>query len=225
MKFLKNKKVIPALLFIALGFLAMQVPFSQIVGAEGLKFSLFDFYGSIAGAFIGSVWGLTVVAIMQLSNWVVQGFAMDSATLIRFLPMLFAVLYFTKQSKWILVVPGVAMIAFWAHPEGRAAWYYALYWLIPFVSYIFYKKYLFARALGTTFTAHSVGSVLFLWVMNLPAEVWTGLVPVVWKERGLMAIGICLTYMLFNYAFSFAKKKVKWLQDVKVSPKYSSHKI
>lgn len=225
MEFLKNKKVIPALLFIALGFLAMQVPFSQIVGAEGLKFSLFDFYGPIAGAFMGSIWGLVVVFFMQLFNWVMHGFAMDIGTAIRFSTMFVAVLYFAKQNKWILLVPVVSMITFWAHPEGRVAWVYALYWMIPLVAYVFYRKFLIARALGATFAAHSIGSALYIWAFNLPAEVWLGLLPITWKERGLMAIGICLTYMLFNYAFSLAKSRVKWLQGINIGPKYSRHKV
>src|SRR3989338_9662379 len=145
------------ILFSLLGFLAMQIPFSQLVGAENIRFSLFDFYGPIAGAFIGSLWGVATVVIMQLINWAVNGFAMDAGTMIRLFPMLFAVLYFARKSKLALLVPVAAMIAFWSHPEGRLAWYYALYWLIPIAMHFFRDRFLFARALGATFTAHSVG--------------------------------------------------------------------
>jgi hypothetical protein len=98
---------------------------------------------------------------------------------------------------------------FWAHPEGREAWYYALYWLIPFLCYLVPSKYTFTKALGATFTAHCVGSVAFLYVMGLKSSVWVSLVPVVWKERGFMAIGITVTYIIFNYLLSLISYKTK----------------
>lgn len=189
-------------LFIFLGFIAMQVPFSQLVGAN-IKFNLFDFYGPIVGGFIGSTLGVVTVLIMQVINWAWHGFATDGATLIRFLPVIFSVLYFARRSRWILLVPAVCMIAFWAHPEGRMAWTYPLYWFIPIVMYFLHDKFIFARALGATFTAHAVGGALWIWVFNMKAALWIGLMPVVWKERGLMAIGITVTYVAFNYLLRF----------------------
>jgi hypothetical protein len=216
----KTKKLIIIAIFVALGFGAMQVPLSTIIGST-LKFNLFDFYGPIVGSFMGSIWGMVLVLIMQAINWGWLCFATDISTLIRFLPIIFAVLYFAKPNKYILIVPATAMIAFWLHPEGRQAWYYALYWLIPIVMYFFHKRWIFARALGTTFTAHAVGSVLFLYTMNLPATVWISLIPVVWKERGIMAIGMALTYILFNFLFSLVVKKYQLkLTFLKVDSQY-----
>lgn len=216
------KKILFTILFIALGFGAMQVPFTQLLGAN-VKFSLFDFYGPIAGAFLGSIAGMLTVLGMQITNWAVQGFHTDMGTIIRIFPMLFAVLYFSKKSKFTLLVPVVAMIAFWAHPEGRQAWYYALYWLIPLVAYTFYDEFLLARALGTTFTAHAVGGALWIWAFNMKASIWISLIPIVWKERMMMAIGICATYIAFNYILSFASQKWNFtLPFVKLNPKYST---
>ena len=220
-KELRNK-IIFILLFALIGFGAMQVPFSKLVGAANVKFSLFDFYGPIAGAFLGSIWGMITVLAMQLGNWALHGFTMDMGTLIRFFPMLFAVLYFSKKSKYTLAIPVVAMIAFWSHPEGRQAWYFALYWLIPIAMYFLYDRFLFARALGTTFTAHSVGGALWIWGFNMKAAMWIGLIPVVWKERMFMALGITLTYMAFNYLMSWLAYKTKIeLPFVRLNPKYS----
>lgn len=215
------KKLIFLILFVLAGFGLMQIPFSQIIGAS-LKFSLFDFYGPIAGAFVGSIWGLLTVGAMQLINWGWHGFSLDVATLIRLLPVLFSALYFARRSKLMLIVPAVCMIAFWFHPEGRAAWHYALYWLIPILTYFFYEKSIILRALGTTFTAHAVGSILFLYAFNLKATAWAALMPMVWKERGLMAIGITLTYIGFNFIFSLLDKKFHiTLPFIKLNPKYS----
>jgi len=192
------KKIITLALFITVGFITMQVPFSQLIGVENLKFSLFDFYGPIAGAFFSSIIGLATVFTMQIINWAWNGFTLDLITLLRFLPMLMAVIYFSRKTKLILIVPSIAMIMFWLHPEGRGAWYYALYWLIPFIAYLIPNKYIIARALGATFTAHCIGSVIFLYALNLKSAVWLSLMPIVWKERILMAVGITITYLIFN---------------------------
>lgn len=212
-----GKKLIFVAIFAIVGLLLMQIPFTKIIGSN-LKFSLFDFYGPIAGSFVGSAIGMIGVLIMQILNWAWHGFAVDGATIIRFFPMLFALLYFAKKSKLMLAVPALAMIAFWAHPEGRQAWYYTLYWLIPVIAYFFHDRFIFARALGTTFTAHAVGGVLWIWVFNMKAAVWISLIPIVWKERGLMAIGITLTFLASNYLLRFAAKKIPWLSFLKLQP-------
>jgi len=201
------KKLITLAIFIIIGFAAMQVPFSQLLGAEKLKFSLFDFYGPIAGAFFSSVIGLITVFVMQLINWAWYGFNFDLITILRFLPMLMAVIYFSRKTKWILLIPGIAMILFWLHPEGRGAWYYALYWTIPFLAYLAPAKYISARAIGATFCAHCVGSVAFLYVMGLKSAVWIGLIPVVWKERVLMTIGITITFYVFSGVLNWLVNK------------------
>ncbi len=204
-----KQKLILGTAFVVLGFLAMQIPFTQLMGAN-IKFSLFDFFGPIVGGFLGSIPAMITVLIMQLANWAWQGFHTDVATLIRFLPMLAAVLYFSKKSKWTLLIPMAAIIAFWAHPEGRAAWYFALYWLIPIAMYFLHGKFIFARALGTTFTAHAVGGALWIWALHMKAAIWISLIPVVWKERGLMALGITLTYLLFKAVLEYSTRK-SWL--------------
>ncbi|HAZ29063.1 MAG TPA: hypothetical protein DCY48_04825 [Candidatus Magasanikbacteria bacterium] len=196
--------------FIAIGLFTMQIPFSQLLGVQNLRFSLFDFYGPIAGAFIGSGAGLLTVLGIQAVNWAIHGFALDLGTLLRFLPVLFGVLYFAKSSKWILAVPIIAMIGFWLHPEGRTAWYFALYWTIPLFMHFLRDKYVFARAIGATFTQHSVGGLLWIYAFNMKAVVWVGLVPIVWKERLVMAGGITLTYIAFNYLFSLISEKTKF---------------
>ena len=58
------------------------------------------------------------------------------------------------------------------------------------------------NSLGATFTAHAIGSVAFLYALNLPAAVWIGLIPVVFLERGLFAIGTWASYLVFNSVLS-----------------------
>ena len=217
-----KRKILFVAIFVLIGFGAMQVPFSQLVGAENVRFNLFDFYGPIAGGFVGSSLGLITVAVMQVLGWAFKGFPTETAALIRLLPMLFAVLYFAKRSKITLAVPIIAIIAFWLHPEGRQAWYFALYWTVPILMYFLHDKYLFARALGSTFTAHSVGGALWLYGFNMKAAIWLSLIPLVWKERMLMAAGITLTYIAFNYLMSVIQQKTKLkFPFVTLNPKYT----
>lgn len=206
-----SKKIVFLGIFILAGFVAMQIPFTNIVGSSA-KFTIFDFYGPIVGGFLGSILGFVAMLIMQMIGWIQHGFATDTTTLIRLLPMFFAMLYFAKKSRLMLAVPAIAMVAFWAHPEGRAAWYYALYWLIPFICHFLYNRSTLCRALGATFTAHAVGSVLFLYAFNLKASTWAALMPIVWKERGLMALVIFASYLITRDLLNAIFKKT-WRQE------------
>lgn len=197
MKKKTKKTIIFIVLFSVIGIIASKIPFTNIIGSN-TAFSLFDFIGPISGMFLG-MWGALSVLLVKLADFFISGSALDTSTIIRFFPMMAAAIYMASKSKQIAVIPLVAMILFWMHPEGRQVWYYALYWLIP-IAAVFMKKRLIFNALGATFTAHAVGSVAFLYAFNLPAEVWTALIPVVWMERGLMASGIWVSYTAFNTA-------------------------
>ena len=223
MKRNKKEQILFFTLFIALGLLAMRVPFSQIIGATDLRFNLFDFYGPIAGAFVG-IWGLLAVLGMQLINWGINGFSTELTSLLRIVPVLFAVLYFAPAfRKYTLIVPILAMIAFWAHPEGRGAWVFALYWTIPLFAHFFAKRFVIARALGATFTQHSVGGALWIWATGMKSSIWLSLIPIVWRERVLMAIGITLTFMGMNYLLSLVRKKTSFkLPFVSIDQHYTA---
>jgi hypothetical protein len=59
-------------------------------------------------------------------------------------------------------------------------------------------RFLLARALGATFSAHAVGGAAWIWTFSLPAAVWNSLIPVVVAERLLFALGIAASYVLVN---------------------------
>jgi hypothetical protein len=203
---INKKRLFSALAFVVVGFVALQVPLMELVGSK-VRFTLFDAFGPVAGAFLGTIPGVITVAAMEVANWLVKGHATDMGTLIRFIPMLFAVWYFSKPTRLTLVVPALCMIAFWAHPEGRSAWMFPLLWVIPFVAYIFRNKFVFAKAVGATFTAHAVGGALWIWAFNLKAAFWIGLLPVVIVERLIFAAGITLVYLLVNSLLGYAVRR------------------
>lgn len=204
---IKKDKLVSLVVFIALGLLALQVPVNNLAGS-GAKFTLFDLFAPTAGAFLGSWFGVVAVFAMGAVNLLFNG-VMDNGSVIRLFPILFGVWFFAKRDIKFLIVPILAIISFNLNEVGRSVWYYSLFWTIPLVVYPAVKKSLVARALASTFVAHSVGGAIWIWAFNLPASVWQGLVPVVALERSMMALGICASYILLNNIAFHLKNRVK----------------
>lgn len=203
------KKLLFASIFTILGFLALQISVNQLVGSN-VRFTLFDLFAPIAGAFLGTFLGIASVLTMQVVNLVVHGVSnIDKGSLIRLVPTLFGVWFFAKKEGKLLIVPALSIIVFNLHPVGRTVWFYSLFWLIPFLVWPARERFLIARSLGATMTAHSVGGAIWIWVFNLPANVWIGLIPVVILERSIFALGISASYILMNNILGFlALKKI-----------------
>ncbi|MBI4067267.1 hypothetical protein HY407_02695 [Candidatus Gottesmanbacteria bacterium] len=199
-----RNKIISLFLFTILGLIALQVPFTRLLGSN-VKFTLFDFIAPTAGAFIGSLPGVISVLIMQITNLVLHGTNADLGGIIRLFPTLFAVVYFSKKRTINWIIPLLAIVAFNLNPIGRSAWQYSLFWIIPLVANLFHKN-LFARSLGATFTAHAVGGAIWVWTFGLTKEIWLGLIPVVAVERLAMASGITLFYFVFSKVLNYAAK-------------------
>ena len=206
-QFITKKNLLFIAIFAIVGFIALQIPVAQLEGSR-VKFTIYDAFAPIAGSFIGSIPGVIAVFLMQFFNFLIHGAEIvDTGTIIRFFPMLFAVLYFAKKRAANLVIPALAIVAFIAHPIGREVWYFSLFWLIPIIAHFFRDRFLTARALGATFTAHAVGGALWIWVFALPAPVWNSLISVVIAERMLFALGICGSFILVNNLLGFLEKK------------------
>lgn len=215
------------LLFIAIfaivGFIALQIPVAQLEGSR-VTFTIYDAFAPIASSFVGSIPGVTAVFLMQFFNFLVHGAHIeDAGTIIRFFPMLFAVLYFAKKGKLNLIIPAVAILAFVVHPIGRDVWYFSLFWTIPIVAYFLRDRFLFARALGSTFTAHAIGGALWIWTFSLPAPVWDSLIPVVAIERLLFALGITGSFVLVNNLLCLLEKKYILNLGFHIDQKYLVH--
>jgi len=207
-------------IFAILGFIVLQIPAAELMGSK-VKFTVYDAFAPVAGSFIGSIPGVIAVFLMQLFNFLIHGAQIeDAGTIIRFFPMLFAVLYFSKKRKANLIVPLLAFTAFIAHPIGRTVWYFSLFWLVPIAAHFFRDRFLLARALGATFTAHAVGGALWIWVFALPAPVWDSLIPIVIAERLLFALGISGSFILVNNLLGFWEKKRFLYPGFSIDQKY-----
>lgn len=222
---MKNKLIF-ILLFIVFGIFAFQVPVNTLEGSR-VKFTLFDLFAPVSGAFVGSIWGVAAVLLMQIGNLLFHGLtAMDKGAIIRLFPTLFAVVYFAAvgKSKFasnkLLIVPLIAIISFNLNPVGRSVWYYSLFWLIPILVWPLRERFLLARSLGATFTAHAVGGAVWIWAFSLPAPVWTSLIPVVILERSIFAVGISASYILMNNVLGYLSAKKLIPGSVAVDKRY-----
>jgi len=193
---MEKRKILFLIMFTILGFLALQVSVSKIIGS-GQNFTLFEFLGPIGGMFLGPVLGALSVFFVKVLNIVIYHQQLDFLTMIRFLPAILAAVYFGIKSKKTAIIFPICIVLFLLNPIGRQSWMYSAIWLIPFVA-TFAKKRLILNSLGATFTAHAVGSVIFLYAFGLTPAIWIGLIPVVFIERGLFTLGIWISYLLFN---------------------------
>jgi hypothetical protein len=213
------KIILSVLLFTITGLIALQIPFTIVIGS-GTKFTLFDFFAPSTGAFIGTIPGIISVFLMQIINFIIHGkTAFDTANLIRLFPSLFAVFYFSKKRSVNIMIPALCMLAFILHPVGRAAWQYSLFWLIPIAAH-FGRKNLFIRSLGATFTAHAIGGALWIWTFGLTPQVWLALIPQVIFERTLFAGGISIFYLLFNNLLQILSQNKSVIRSIQIDKHY-----
>lgn len=204
-----QKKLFFLVLFTIVGFISLQVPFNNLVGSN-VSFSLFDFFGPIAGAFLGPVFGIVSVLTVEITNMLINHSPWTTGAIIRIFPTLFAVYYFATLKKspnnWIFAVPVLSIFAFLLSKVGTFVPYYTFFWFIPLIAYK-YRNNLYMRSLGATFTAHAVGGAAWVWAFNLPASVWQNLIPVVVSERLLFAAGISISFVVVSKTLSFLASK------------------
>lgn len=214
-----KKQILFAIIFIFAGIVALQIPVTHLVGSRA-SFTAFDSFAPIAGGFLGGVFGVISVFIIEILQFFIKGAqVLDTGTIIRFFPILFATIYFAKKSRINLILPMIAIAMFIFDPVGRQVWYFSLFWLIPIVCYFFQERFLLARSLGATFTAHAVGGALWITFLHIPKAAWIGLIPIVAFERLSFALGMALFYVLVNNLIgALMKAKIvpfSWPVDLK----------
>lgn len=216
MRFLNRKKVLFIIVFAALALVADRINFSSVLGAPNQFFTLFQFFAPVAGAFLGTTFGVAAVLIAEAANFFLLGKTWTILNVLRLAPMLLATYFFAKYAdkKDVLsfAVPIAAIAAFALHPVGRQAWMYSLWWTIPLIAKLAPRN-LFLRSLGATFTAHAVGSIVWLYMIPMTPQQWMALIPVVAYERLVFATGIVASFLAFNAAISFLSSKSKLVEE------------
>ena len=118
------------------------------------------------------------------------------------IPGLCASLYWATQHYIIrLLLPVAGMMLFVIHPVGGQAFVYSFYWFIPVALFFIPQRSLFLQALGSTFIAHAVGSVIWLYTVPMAATTWMGLMPLVLFERIAFALGMVITHHFLSFIF------------------------
>jgi len=169
-------------------------PVSGIVGSYFGFFSLSNMATPLIAVLSNSAGALGFFSFLGLARVVVFGFSLVQCA--NFIPGLLASLSFVPKYRFLqLVVPVVSMVLFIAHPVGKGAWLYTLYWLIPIAIYFTNNK-IYTQSLAATFVAHAAGSVFFLYARPMTSAVWLALIPVVAYERLVLALGTALIYTL-----------------------------
>ena len=197
------RRVLFVLGFMVAGLVAMRLNFSPVLGQDNQFFTLFQFFGPIAGAFLGPLGGIIAVLGTQGVDFLLVSKAFTAVNLLRLLPMLFAAYYFGTSKRnlsraFTIAVPLACMALFIAHPVGSQAWIYSLYWLIPVTISMLPRKTranTLLSALGSTFTAHAIGGALWIWTVPSTPDFWITLIPIVAYERTLFTIGITGAYI------------------------------
>ncbi|MBI2352887.1 hypothetical protein HYV11_01420 [Candidatus Dependentiae bacterium] len=200
------KRIGFCLLTFCLAIFARWVPLSFIIGSSHSFFS----------------WTTIVAPVMavQLGFWSIFSFLVPSKVigmslgffLLHRLPIFFSAWVFkSREQLSSIIISSICIVLFVLHPVGKNAWPYALYWIIP--SLLALVKYnAFVRAFQASFVAHAVGSVIWLYVGSITADVWLQLIPIVAYERILMALGMVVLNEICNRIILLFKK-VKSLFD------------
>lgn len=198
----KQKHTVSPLIFTLLIKCASIFKVSFIVGSYLAFFSATSIVAPLVGAFT-SVSGTCVVFALGVLAKLLLGSALSFKFLAFIIPGFFASLYWSSRSALIRVlVPVVCMVAFMAHPAIGAGWVYSLYWFIPVALYFIRKQTVFLQSLGSTFTAHAVGSVIWLYADAMTPQTWIALMPVALIERLLFATGMVVAYYAIAYCSS-----------------------
>lgn len=118
------------------------------------------------------------------------------------------------------VLPLVCMILFILHPVGRAAYIYSFYWFIPMLICLLQLKNrlnsFFYTALQSTFVAHALGSIIWLYILPMTPQYWLALIPIVAIERLVFASGITLVVKFIGkfLGYNFVKKIVLVVEKI-----------
>ena len=191
-----------ALLTVSLSLLSW-IKISSFVGAAAAGFSLSHCFSPLIGLLAG---GIGAMAFFCIRTCVHVGMAttLPAFVFACHLPTLAAALYLSSLNKahytidftkklLIALIPLSCIALFCIHPTGSQAWAYSLLWTIPLAT--LFSNHLFAHMLGSTFTAHAVGSVVWLYCGPvLTPALWLALIPVALLERITMASGMTLAY-------------------------------
>lgn len=207
-------KILFSVLFAALFMVLTKIKFWPIFGTES-SFSFGVMFGPVISRFLNAYWGTSVIMLSRVIGFATGYYKMgDISNLpkfvmswLTFLPIMMGGIYFSKMFKGdrrLIVIPTLSILLFLLHPIGREVWFCSFFWTIPLlIAFLkpsidrLLKNHLaqvYAYSLGSAFTDHAVGSITYLYFMNIPAEFWIQAIPFTIVERLIIAAGISFFY-------------------------------
>jgi len=208
----KNSKKILKLSFLffsAFLFLGLtKIKIWSILGTKS-KFSLSVFFGPTLAKIFGIKFGIGIIILTHLIGLAAGLYKINALKdIFVFFPIIFAGIYFSKifkNEKKLLFIPLICIFLFLWHPIGREVWFYSGFWLIPIFISLFKEKLdkilrfpifkIYGYSLGAAFTDHAIGSVMYLYLLNIPSHFWISAIPLTIIERLTIAGGIEICYL------------------------------
>jgi len=177
---------------------------ARILGTN-LHFNLFN----VAAPVNGVLWGRSGILNVILADLILLALKPKFGLLriLLFLPMILATALYAelfRGNRKPLALAPILMVLFWLNDAGREAWPYALLWIA--IVFPLFIDNLFTRALATQFFDHALGSLIFLYFAEIPAEIWLKAIPLAIMERLLMASGLAIATVV---ALGIAEAKVE----------------
>jgi len=208
MKIKKILKILISPLFSLLFLILTKIKFAPILGTE-MKFSLGVFFGPTLARIFGINYGTGIIILTHLFGFLLGIYKIKAIKdFFTFFPIIFAGFYFAKifeGEKKLILLPSICIFLFIFHPIGKEVWFYSLFWLIPILISLFKENLdkilkiqvfkIYSYSLGTALTDHAVGSVIYLYLLKIPANFWIQAVPHTILERLLIAGGISFFYL------------------------------
>jgi len=183
--------------------LCKYVKVSLTLATGGILFSLTQVLMPVIGLYKNKQFNFAIYFVRTLSRIFLLGF--NPIILFYYLPTLCGNVYLANKSLVSKVaIPLTCMILFVANPIGNKVFLYSMYWLIPIAIALYKAESIFLQALGSTFTIHAVGSVLWLYTKQIDPTVWTMLIPVVIVERLALASLTTITFYLVQSVQNFS---------------------
>jgi len=207
---MKIKKIFKFLftIFSSILFLALtKIKFGPILGTK-MKFSFVAFFGPTLAKIFGIGYGTGIIILTNLIGLIAGVYKIKATKdYFTFLPIIFAGVYFSKifrGNKKLIIIPLICILLFVINPIGKTVWFYSGFWLIPISLSLFKEKIdkvfkiplfkIYGYSLASAFVDHAVGSVIYLYLLKIPAHFWVEAIPMTIIERLMIAAGIELCY-------------------------------
>lgn len=202
---LKQKRWIIAAWF-SLVLISSYLKMGFLVGSENASLSLMVATFPVIAYFFPAYFSIPLVACAWFSThltWPVP-LTLGIPTLMATLSWNFSQSENKGNDKLFhIILPVSCMALFYFSSVGADAWLYAAYWLIP-IACCFLPLGILGRAIKSTFVAHAIGSIIWVYMVPMSPAAWLALIPVVAIER---SFAIAWSLVMIG-ALSYAKAGV-----------------